>query len=177
MQKNIQILTKKEIQAYIRENCTRVRPGFYRVDKPLKVWKKTLKETPQGTIRGIVALEIPVGATIHTLIFNGRYNGYGEDQAKMRANVAIVRHQCVISNTGKWTPAGYLQGKDYVLKVGTNFTVAQETVAAHDDSFKYITGQSVKPKPVRHGWDAFENQGACQSGIHFFVNLSTALSY
>lgn len=176
MQKNIQILTKKEIQAYIKENCTRVRPGFYRVDKPLKVWKKTRCSVRYGVERGIVALEIPVGATIHTQIFNGRFNGT-QDQKKMRANVAIVRHQSSVKGLAQYEVAGWPKEGEYVIRPGAEFSEVQETYAGHDANFKYITGQSVKPNPNCNPWRAFDKPGACMQGIHFFVNLSEALSY
>ena len=50
---------------------------------------------------------------------------------------------------------------------------AKETFSTHDNSFKYIKGEIVKPvKPFSENW-----QEECESGIHFFITKIEAENY
>lgn len=176
MTNEFKVLTKNQIKEYILENCTKLRRGFWRVNKPLQVWKKTRWVNSLNNTRvAITALEIPVGATIHTLMFNGRHNGGGEQQ-KMRANVAIVREQYAYTDVLPWGDPGYYENARLYTTYDEPVTVLC-TQAGHRSSFKYVTGTSVKPGPVGFEEGPFDAPGSCNSGIHFFVDRTTAMDY
>lgn len=158
-------LSDAKIRKYINDNCTRTSCGFYVVNKPLKVWKKTYTEADHNCV---VALEIPVGAKIYANLLAKPWVTLTDmDDRKMRASEAIVVKQFRI---GEATGYGKFQG--IVEHKYTGYKEVKHTRSGHNNSFKYKVGETVKPV---NGFSLSER--ICESGIHFFVNLSDALDY
>lgn len=157
---NTQILSTKEIRQYLQENTKGKGDGFAVVTNSLKVWKQTMNE--DGIV--IVALEIPVGAEIYSQLLDKKeiYPSH-----KIRASVAEVVKQFNL---------GYVMIKDVFRGNGKysveNYVEVKKSQAYHDINFIYKTGREVRPVG---GFS--RNFEVCASGIHFFVNLSSALEY
>lgn len=157
---NTQILSAKEIRQYLQENTKGKGDGFAVVTNSLKVWKQTTNE--DGIV--IVALEIPVGAEIYSQLLDKKeiYPSH-----KIRASVAEVIKQFSVE---------YVMIKDVFRANGKysveNYLEVKKSQAYHNENFTYRTGQRVYPL---NGFS--RNFDFCASGIHFFVNLSSALEY
>lgn len=154
------ILSEEEIRQYLKENTKGKGDGFAVVTSPLKVWKQTMNKDSDV----IVALEIPVGAEIYSQILDKKeiYPVH-----KIRASAAKVIKQF---NIGYVMMKGVFRGNG---KYGIeNYLEVKESQAYHDVDFIYKTGREVRP--VGGFSRRFE---FCASGIHFFVNLSSALEY
>jgi hypothetical protein len=125
--------------------------GFYKVVKPLKVFKRALHARDDGEFRCIVNLEIPVGAVIY--VYDLPYNYYwqlGRGFTKMRTNKARVHS---IANVYDGSPV-------------------EEAYSMYDSSFYYRPRENVKPLlPFSR------RKETCDSGIHFFLTLEEALCY
>ncbi len=161
-------LNDAKIRKYINDNCTRTSCGFYVVNKPLKVWKKTYTEADHNCV---VALEIPVGAKIYANLLTAYYiQGVTKsqiDDRKMRASEAVVVKQFRIGEANGY---GHFQG--IVERKYTGYKEVKHTRSGHDNSFKYKVGKTVKPV---NGFNLDDR--ICAAGVHFFVNLSDALDY
>ncbi len=161
-------LSTVDIRKYIEDNCIYIACNFWRVDKPLKVWKRT------NTVdkRCIVALEIPVEAVIYCPNLFSSYTHSMDrcvSERKMRASEAKVIQQ--YSYMRDVSP--YPNQPDMVLKYNCfDYEEIQNSYSLHDSTFKYHTGRNVKPT-TKFDRDTV----TCTSGIHFFVNLCDALYY
>lgn len=160
-------LSDAKIRKYINDNCTYTSYGFYVVNKPLKVWKKTYTEADHSCV---VALEIPIGAKIYANLLTAYYQGVTNsqiDDRKMRASEAVVVKQFRIGEA-----TGYGQFQGIVERKYTGYKEVKHTKSGHDNKFKYSVGKTVTPT------DGFSlRDRVCESGVHFFVNLSDALDY
>lgn len=157
---NTKVLSAEEIRQYLQENTKGNGNGFAVVTNSLKVWK----QTTNGDNIVIVALEIPVGAEIYSQLLDKKeiYPVH-----KIRASVAKVIKQFDI---------GFVMVKDVFRdkwRYGIeNYVEVKESQAYHNENFTYRTGQAVYPV------GGFSREfHFCKSGIHFFVNLSSALEY
>lgn len=159
----IEHLSFAEVMDYVKSNCkmmsTMIYGAFWEVKTPLKVWKQT---NYRGMV--IVALEIPVGATIY-MPSKDAYPIQYRRHIKMRASEANVIRQfrcAVVSNSLCGDVRHY--GLHHYEEILTSFS-------NWDNSFNYDTGTTVKPEKFSMKCDS------CVPGIHFFVNLTDALEY
>ena len=111
------------LKAFINDHCkkhrVRLKRGFFKVEKPMHVFKKLFTKT--GT-RVIANLIIPAGALIYC--DHDAFNGYScINWRKMRASEAFV----------------------HSLVKQLNHESVSEAVSWHDKKFKYHPGKSVKP--------------------------------
>lgn len=138
----------KELKKYFMEHVE-VFPicGFYKVVRPLHVFKKTFSSNYNDSI--ITNLIIPIGAVIYV---NDRAWGtktYVETR-KMRASRALVHSSF-----------------DLIRKKRIPITYSE-----YCSAFQYKEGTTVVPKSEF----SYESE-TCDSGIHFFLNLNDALVY
>lgn len=138
--------------------------GFAVVTTPLKVWKQTFTKGGDGYDNVIVALEIPAGAKIYSDILDNNNN---DPSLKIRASEAKVVKQF---NVG-FVEVMYNWGghNEYELE---KYKMIKKSKSIHNSLFTYETGKTVEPTS---GFSKKPEQ--CESGIHFFVNLSSALEY
>ena len=129
------------------------RPGFYKVVKPLYVFKKTNSYDGRGgCVEVITNLIIPVGAVVYAPDSAWWVQYLDSRYRKMRASKAIVHSQA--------------------LRHGSHRQVDNSRSGYYNYSFIYKNGTVVKPKE-RFSYES--NQ--CDSGIHFFLNLADAYHY
>lgn len=159
-----QVLSVDEIRKYLKENTKSNGRGFAVVTTPLKVWKQTFTKGEDGYDKVIVALEIPAGAKIYSDILDKNNIG---PCLKIRASEAKVVKQF---NVGFVEATYSFAGcKKYELE---KYKMIKKSEAIHNSLFTYETGKTVLPT------NGFSKKYAqCESGIHFFVNLSSALEY
>lgn len=148
------ILTGDALKAYFLEHAIPIKnmkPGFYKVIKELKVFKKTgYYNKMDNYCDSVTALVIPVGAKIFAadrVWADGSFNDSYD--RKMRASEAIVH--------SSWNKR--------------NKKLSKATQSAYDSSFRYAEGRIVKP----HYFDT--NPYVCEGGIHFFLNFADAYKY
>jgi hypothetical protein len=141
------------LKAYFMEHVKPIpqdTPGFYRVTRPLHVFKST-HQYRDGAFC-ITNLMIPKGAFIYApdICFAAGHQPNEYHHRKMRASSASVH-----SNFTKRT-------KERV----------QEASSCYSPIFKYKEGTKVKPQmPFSH------EPHTCDYGIHFFLNLYDAYNY
>lgn len=160
---SVQVLSVDEIREYLEENTKSNGRGFAVVTTPLKVWKQTFTKGKDGYDIVIVALEIPVGANIYSDILDNN----PDPSLKIRANEAKVIKQFNVGFIEG--PYSFASCREYVLE---KYKMIEKSESINDSLFIYETGKTVVPT---NGFSKKYEQ--CASGIHFFVNLSSALEY
>lgn len=136
------------LKAYFLEHVKQTsKSEFYKVVKPLYVFKKTYK----GGNDVVVNLIIPVGAKIYAPDSAGWTVDECSGYRKMRASKAIVHSQA--------------------LRHGSRRQV-DNSRSGHNYSFIYKNGAVVKPEE-----EFSYESSQCASGIHFFLNLADAYHY
>lgn len=161
---SVQVLSVDEIRKYLKENTKSNGRGFAVVTTPLKVWKQTFTKDKDGYDNVIVALEIPAGAKIYSDILD---NNNPSPSLKIRASEAKVVKQF---NVGFVEVTYSFAGrKEYILE---KYKMIKKSKSIHNSLFTYETGKTVVPT-----FGFSEKYEQCDSGIHFFVNLSSALEY
>lgn len=133
---------------------------FYVVEKPLHVFKKVHEH--RGWSECVANLVIPKGAVIYAspTVFGAdpwdfkqsplRRDLHHADHRKMRCSEARV-HSIARIHDGEAT---------------------DEARSRHDAHFKYLPKTNVRPVR-KFSW----RQEQCESGIHFFLNVSDAIEY
>lgn len=141
------------LKAYFLEHVKQAsKSGFYKVVKPLHVFKKTLDHSGWPALRRDVVtnLIIPVGARVYAPDCAFLKEG-SCDLRKMRASKAIVHSQALCHGKRRQVDGSR---------------------SAYRGSFIYKNGKTVKPeKSFSMKYDR------CDSGIHFFLNLADAYRY
>lgn len=146
-------VTGDALKAYFMEHVTPLKGSamldmdFYRVTKPLHVFKTT--HNYGCTITNLI---IPKGAIVYAPggVFQVRLQLSKYYYRKMRASSAFVH-------------SNYTRGTKKKVR---------EAFSIYSPSFKYKEGTVVKPK------SGFSREhSACDSGIHFFLNLYDAYHY
>lgn len=145
------IVYGKELKNYFMDHVKKYdgEANFYKVQKPLHAFKKTLHNgTNSFQHCVIVNLIIPKDAIVYadSEVFSRRL--YFNDR-KMRASEAFVHSQHLLNSK----------------TVNTSY--------AFHENFKYSTGETVHPTRNAFSWDNV----ACEAGIHFFLNVGDALDY
>lgn len=151
------VITGDTLKQFVLEHCkpqrvrAKVQKGFYKVVKPMHVFKKVHVGTDSRNTQAIANLIIPVGALIYAEdvpIYFADANDY--DYRKMRASEAKV--------------VSIVSCKNQIP--------ANEGFSGSGSSFKYHSGKTVKPT-----YPFSKKAAQCESGIHFFVNLRDALKW
>lgn len=157
-------LNYHEVMAYFHYNttpsidhCSAIR----RAIRPLRVYKKT-----QNTI---VSLEIPIGSLVHfnDEITESQFNG-SRNSRKMRASAGRVVQQISFDRL-QYLDAGTSRVKGFTL---VNARDVISSRSEYDRFFFYTTGNIVTPV-----CDFYKFRGTCETGIHFYINLSDALTH
>lgn len=144
----MKLITGLELKNYFLSHCTHTKKhNFYKVKKPLHVFKKT---EGQRRAQVIVNLIIPKGAIIFASGCAFRPDPLDLSCRKMRASEAIVHSQFRV----------------YSKKA------VDISYSMYCPSFVYKPGTKVKPVL---GFGTWNQQ--CTDGIHFFLNLQDALEY
>ncbi len=125
-------------------------PGFFKVVRPMQVFKK-VRFTNKGHkgVQAIANLIIPAGTLIYAddYAFDDGWMGQQAEYRKMRASEAFV----------------------HSIASGFTYLPVQKAYSGYNDQFFYRPGETVKPA------EKFSKQAdQCSSGIHFFVNLKDA---
>lgn len=156
-----QKLSLAQCRYYVRKNAKKIGNGFWTVKNDLKVWKVT--HAPDDE-RAVVALRIPVGATV---FMQEDSNLDYQEARKMRASAAFVEKQFRIDVIGA---RHSVKADVFSWECRGIREIPRSCSDSYD--FRYETGKTVTP---RFPFSLAREQ--CASGIHFFVNLYDALTY
>lgn len=183
-------MTSKQVNDYIKSHGILDRNGQVVLTKPLFVFKKVITGNAGG-VAAIANLVIPIGATVN-LCYTGRE--YRVHTKKLRASMAYCHSIATLAWVSQWdhcyatksivgikqATSRYDSKFKYNAAVYVGSPVTTEDFTNLDMWHRLLTNKakcSTILKSVAHPNYFDVSKDECSGGIHFFLELKSALEY